>query len=270
MNALSEMNLSNLGKMSSKLPTVHQARWRNEMQRIRERGMLPSFKNLVEFKEKRADAVNDPIFGRIGETSRATNVFGKRNSKVPPSSKTDGRVTTLATQLSLPGRNGARGSGHPVKCMNCEASHKLADCAKFKNMTVRQRRIFVRGRGLCLNCLKKGHFVSKCFAKSKCNRCPQKHHLLLHNAALECVGPPCQSQYQVKVTASSMIGDGSTSSSGQNQGHVKVSANVMTADGGTSTAFTCDQATRETPTISNHLSNYTKSQYSFQCVDFLI
>ena len=79
MNALSEMNLSNLGKMSSKLPTVHKARWRDEVQRIRERGMLPSFKDLVEFIEKRADAVNDPIFGRIGETSQATKVSGKRN-----------------------------------------------------------------------------------------------------------------------------------------------------------------------------------------------
>ena len=35
INALSEMNLSNLGKMSSKLPTVHQARWRDEVQWIR-------------------------------------------------------------------------------------------------------------------------------------------------------------------------------------------------------------------------------------------
>ena len=36
MNSLLEMNLSNLGKMSSKLPTVHQARWRDEVQWIRE------------------------------------------------------------------------------------------------------------------------------------------------------------------------------------------------------------------------------------------
>ena len=99
----------------------------------------------MELIEKRADAVNDPIFGRIGETSRATNVSGKRNSKVLPSSRTDGRITTLATQLSLPGRKGPRGKGHPVKCMNCETSHKLADCDKFKNMTVRQRGIFVPG-----------------------------------------------------------------------------------------------------------------------------
>jgi len=38
--------------------------------------MLPNFKDLVEFIEKRAVAVNDPIFGRVGEISRATNVSG--------------------------------------------------------------------------------------------------------------------------------------------------------------------------------------------------
>ena len=65
MRALSEMNLTNLGKMSRKLPTVYQARWRDEAQRIHEQGMLPSLKDLVEFVEKRADAVNDPIFGGI-------------------------------------------------------------------------------------------------------------------------------------------------------------------------------------------------------------
>lgn len=108
--------------------------------------MLQSFKYLVEFIEKCADAVNDPIFGRICKTSRATNASGKRNSKVPPPSRSDGRVTTLATQLSLPNQNGPEGTGHPVKCMNCETSHKLADCDKFKNLTVRQHRIFVRGR----------------------------------------------------------------------------------------------------------------------------
>ena len=147
MNALSEMNLFNLGKMSSKLPISHQATCRDEVQRIRVRGMLPSFKDLVEFKEKRAGAVNDPIFGRIGETSRAPYISGKRNSKLPPPSRSYGRVTTLATHLSLPSRNGQRGTGHPVKCMNCNASHKLADCDKIKNMTMRQGRIFVRGRG---------------------------------------------------------------------------------------------------------------------------
>ena len=85
------MNLSNLGKISSKLPTVHQARRRDEVQRIREQGMLPSFNDPVEFIKKLADAVNNSIFGRIGETSRATNVSGKRDLKVPTPCRTDSK-----------------------------------------------------------------------------------------------------------------------------------------------------------------------------------
>ena len=49
MNTQPEMNLSSLGKMFSGLPTVLQARLRDEVQRMRERGILPSFKDLVEF-----------------------------------------------------------------------------------------------------------------------------------------------------------------------------------------------------------------------------
>lgn len=60
-----------------------------------------------------------------------------------------------------------------------------------------------------------------------------------------------------------MMGNGSTFSSSQNQDHVRVSANVMTADGGTSTAFTCDQAIGETPTISTvHFAKSTSYKAS--------
>ena len=104
MNALSEMNLSNLGKMSSKLPSVHQARWRDEVQRIRERGMLPSFKDLMEFIEKRADAIQS--LDELAKQAKPQRYLAREISKVPPSSRSDGRVTTLAMQLSLPGWNG--------------------------------------------------------------------------------------------------------------------------------------------------------------------
>ena len=62
MNALSEMNMTNLAKMSGRLPVALQVKWRDEAQRIRERGRFPSLKELVEFIERRAEAANDPIF----------------------------------------------------------------------------------------------------------------------------------------------------------------------------------------------------------------
>ena len=78
MNALSEMNMTNLAKMSGRLPVVLQVKWRDEAQRIREKGRCSSLKELVEFIEGRAEAANDPTFGKVGEVNRN---FVKRPAK---------------------------------------------------------------------------------------------------------------------------------------------------------------------------------------------
>ena len=70
MNALSEMNMTNLAKMSGRLPLALQVKWRDKAQRIRENGRCPSLKELVEVIERRAEAANDPIFGKVGEVKR--------------------------------------------------------------------------------------------------------------------------------------------------------------------------------------------------------
>ena len=70
MNALSEMNMSNLAKMSGKLPVALQFKWRDETLSIRESKGFPTLKDLVEFIERRAEAANDPIFERVGETKQ--------------------------------------------------------------------------------------------------------------------------------------------------------------------------------------------------------
>ena len=35
-------------------------------------------------------------------------------------------------------------------------------------------------KGLCLNCLRKGHFASQCQSSFRCKQCQQPHHSLLH------------------------------------------------------------------------------------------
>ena len=70
MNALSEMNMTNLAKMAGKLPVALLVKWRGEAQRIREKGRFPSLQELVEFIERRAEAANDPIFGKVSEVNR--------------------------------------------------------------------------------------------------------------------------------------------------------------------------------------------------------
>jgi hypothetical protein len=63
INALDEMNMANIAQMSRKLAITHQVKWRENVQRIREQKRDPSLLDLVEFIERPAEVVNDPIFG---------------------------------------------------------------------------------------------------------------------------------------------------------------------------------------------------------------
>ena len=169
MNALSGVNMTNVAKMSGRLPVALQVKWRDEAQRIREKGRCPSLKELVECIERWAEAANDPIFGKVGEVNKN---FVKRpakgNTRAPPSEPTAGggsRVTTFATQRgshiqesqNTQGRGSnvstPRGSLLAGKCYSCEASHKIEHCPDFTSKSVGQRMIFARYKELCLNCL---------------------------------------------------------------------------------------------------------------------
>ncbi|XP_058449311.1 uncharacterized protein LOC131429278 [Malaya genurostris] len=68
------------------------------------------------------------------------------------------------------------------KCEKCNQDHLLYQCPEFQKMPDQQRLEFVRSKKLCLNCLRNvDHFAKTCPWKT-CNRCPRKHHTLLHGA----------------------------------------------------------------------------------------
>jgi len=103
LNALSEMNMSNLEKMSGKLPVVLQIKWRDDALRIRERKGFPTLEDLEVFIERRAGAANDPVFRRVGEVKQ---IFQRRNPRarlqlLPPSlnAVAGPKTTTMAVQV---------------------------------------------------------------------------------------------------------------------------------------------------------------------------
>ena len=111
MNALPEMNMTNLAKMSL------QVKWRDEALRIREsRGFL-NLKDLVDFIERQAEAANDPVFGRVGETSKCRRKYprgGHQTLPPVPSGAVDSKVITMATQVGLSGsKNPPTSNKHP-------------------------------------------------------------------------------------------------------------------------------------------------------------
>ena len=106
MNVLPEMNMSNLAKMLGNLPIALQLKWREEALRIRERRGFPNLKDRVDFIDRRAEAANDPVFGRVGETSKFGRKYprsGRQTLPPIPRGAVDSKVTTMATQVGLSG-----------------------------------------------------------------------------------------------------------------------------------------------------------------------
>jgi len=84
----------------------------------------------------------------------------------------------------------ARGKSRPLvnsvsvpSCVNCTGSHNLAACDDFLSKPIAQRGALVKMKQVCFNCLRSGHFASKCQSRSRCTHCRRKHHSLLHSAA---------------------------------------------------------------------------------------
>ena len=67
-----------------------------------------------------------------------------------------------------------------MKCYGSESTHKIEHFPDFINKSIRQKIVVARYKGLCLNCLHKGHFVSEWQSTFNCKHCQQPHHSLLH------------------------------------------------------------------------------------------
>ena len=155
MNALPEINMTNLAKMSGTLPIALQ--WRDEALRIRERRAFLNLKDLVDFIERRAEAAYDPVFGRVGETSNSGRKYPRGDRQtLPPIWRVavDSKVITMATQVGLKeSENPPTSNKHPNpttkksvggKCYSCGSAHRIERCPDFINTSVRES-IILRG-----------------------------------------------------------------------------------------------------------------------------
>ena len=66
-------------------------------------------------------------------------------------------------------------------CILCKSDkHPLYVCSRFKSLSHDEKLSTLRSNGLCLNCLRPGHFVKGCRSLHKCRVCQKPHHTLLH------------------------------------------------------------------------------------------
>ena len=68
------------------------------------------------------------------------------------------------------------------KCIICNISHNVKDCARMKSMTIEKRLEELKRRGICFRCLEGGHMARSCpqAANVRCSECNGRHQTLLH------------------------------------------------------------------------------------------
>ena len=70
---------------------------------------------------------------------------------------------------------------HSTSCQmkECNGSHSISHCNRYKQLGTRERKTVVRKLKLCMNCLRR-HFVADCPSKFSCRSCNGRHHTSLH------------------------------------------------------------------------------------------
>ncbi|CAH0725011.1 unnamed protein product, partial [Brenthis ino] len=68
--------------------------------------------------------------------------------------------------------------GHAPTCEVCKGTHRIYDCENFKSKTIEERQALVTNLRLCRNCLRRGHDVYYCRARS-CRKCKRRHNSLI-------------------------------------------------------------------------------------------
>ena len=68
-----------------------------------------------------------------------------------------------------------------ANCVLCKTEkHPLYACARFKSLSHDRMLSTLKTNGLCMNCLRPGHFSKQCQSLNRCRKCSRPHHTLLH------------------------------------------------------------------------------------------
>ena len=168
---------SSLVKIISRLPFFMQHKWRSKAHQIRKVNMRnPNIDDVTKFVLEAAEVVNDPVYGGLVNTKERPE-WQKRTVVRKGSSYNS------ATEVKSENRHSSSGSSaYVVKCFKCAGAHSLFGCNSFKEMKVEDRLKFVNDKKLCWNCLKPGHFASRCWLRRTCSvpGCGAKHTKFLH------------------------------------------------------------------------------------------
>lgn len=172
-------NPESLRKIVNRLPFALRRQWRDVADNITEKdGREIAIDDIANFVVKAARSASHPIFGNLNgdskESQRGNEQIRSRykHGSIPRNSfAVEGKQTTAAHHQKF-----------AIKCPACDNSHWLSQCPQFKGMSLVERFKLVRKKGLCDNCITRGHLARNFPKKSFCKvqGCKEVHSRFLH------------------------------------------------------------------------------------------
>ena len=191
-NVLTDLNYvheldhtANIRAIVMKLPYRLRVAWRVKVDQIMEDGgHAVKFKHLVDFVERQARIVSNPVYGDVAtpREQRDTRKEHNRNSR--------NRGSSFAANVSSPNHaksTETTSSSTPSTCMFCNGgTHDLATCRKLESLQNDEKINFLKANRLCFGCLRQGSHVSKnCTKRLTCKKCSKRHPTILHRDSNE-------------------------------------------------------------------------------------
>lgn len=186
LNYISELDhTTNIKVIVMKLPHRLRDKWRFKVDQIMEvEGDAVRFSDLVDFVERQSRILSNPIYGDV--TSRESRKIDSRSPKGFSTYRRNRGSSSFATNIapsSQDKRNEASSrSDTQMACMYCDSNnHDLATCRKLEPKSNKEKIDFLKSKGMCFGCLKRGTHISKdCKKRLTCKKCSFRHPTILH------------------------------------------------------------------------------------------
>lgn len=188
---LEELNMpANMRILIQKLPYKLRDRWRAKacdiLDRTKQRACFP---DIVSFIEQQVRIASDPVFGDIQDTPLVKGGIKSKYQEKPQYKR-----NSFATHVSIENEFKAEArknenvqslvtsgnKANPTSCLYCVRGHALEQCPQLGKKTHREKLDFLKEKGLCFGCLRRGHLSRNCDRRITCRQCNQTHPSILH------------------------------------------------------------------------------------------
>ncbi|XP_055909622.1 uncharacterized protein LOC129944297 [Eupeodes corollae] len=160
-----EKNITNaiiIHLVMSKVDAITRSKWEEQL----DFNTLPLWKDCEEALNKRYQHLS---------AEEASSAKSKSSDKPSKTNQDSSRLKHSRSSFAC-----VNSQQNKSKCLYCKSNdHYITTCQNFTALPVQQRFEYAKSVPICINCLRKGHTVSKC-KMSRCSVCNRSHHTLLH------------------------------------------------------------------------------------------